>query len=292
MKENTNNLEVLDNITKELEKNSKYSYSYISKKKKEGKVTIFFFNSFLITITNDIIHMHQYNKLLYIINNKKNFIIGIPNHTLLINKDEIEKELYSYLLDLQKDYKLIENTIEYDESEKDNIWNKLDSCIKNYKIKTYNMIDEESLKIYFETKRMKRKAIINMLIISVIFAIPLIIVNYYILKWNIFYCLFLYYIGYAFSIYNNNSYEKYTNNCIKKIIKMNTKGNIYINDNHILLKLTTDIIILKKNRYIYFYNNKHYYYIEYQYYPKIIIIKKEKLTSKDKSYIEKIFYNK
>ena len=290
MEENTNNLEILDNITKELEKNSKYSYSYISKKKKEGKVTIFFFNSFLITITNEIIHMHQYNKLLYIINNKKNFIIGIPNHTLLINKDEIEKELCSYLLDLQKDYKLIEHTIEYDESEKDNIWNKLDSCIKNYKIKTYNMIDEDSLKKYFKIRRIKIINIVycfiwtylsSQIIVYLIFYAP--VKDHYDI--NAIIAVFI-----AVILFFPTAYEKYINNNIMNIIKKSDKGELYIYEKKCILKTIEDIIIVNNNRIITYNNNDEIcYYIKYHYYSKMIIVKKEELTQKEKKYIEGCF---
>lgn len=256
----------LNEIKELLEKESKYSYTYINKKKINTE--IFFFDSFLITIKKNRIHVYPYKEISFIYNIKTIITIWLQNDSITLNIIH-NNDFLSFLIKLKNNYK----TIIYDNNENEKIWTKINKLLKGYEFQIENCINTKSINNYYNIRKIKNAfnkkyfIISSTIVFYFVFVIYFPLVYYNLIKIEVSSSILLVFIS-IIAIFA--SYKNVKEKTIKYILKRGHYGTISFFNKYLTLQSNNDLYLTN-----YEINNKNIYQTNSYIY---IISRKEKKT--------------
>ena len=287
----------INKINDYFEKKCLFSYKDYVKNKPEY-LNVYFFNTFLIINTRNIINVHNYNSILLFKESSTHISFVLANNIVVIKKEKTNDKFLSFLLNLKNNYR----QIDLDNDEKNKIWDNVTKCLNGCIFKTPSEINKESLSNFFNAKYLNIKSYIFYLL-KFIVGISLLVLLLYCF---IFYTFiddkslffFTVIIGTTFFaiysiIYNYNSV--YREEIINKNLKENKKKYLcFFYTSYIILYSSNDICyqsLDRKNISIIYDDN--YYYINLKIVvPKLFIIDKSSLSKNNNFFIMNFINNK
>lgn len=230
-----------------------------------------FYDNFLIINSKDSIEKIPYNKLLFIKENKINFIFATKTRSFIIEKNKIDDKFYIFLEKLEKQYKNIKET-----SDDILFWDCLHEYMGKYKIYCINDINEKTLDKYYHTKKVFKIFYIYILCIN--FIVGLCVFSAFDIRFNNFteFALYIIFII-ILTIFCMPNHIKYR---IKRLLQKRQEK-LYFYDEFFLIKTEENIFKYEYNNIKSFIEDNELIFIKIKSLLSPIVINKQSFNSKE-----------